>query len=178
MELSRLGMFLYLIAVISFARGQVVGPFDCPAFTADLLGSTAAASTMGLVRDEFAAVTGETSPSAITVQVHASNIVCLRSGRTRNTYSGVSVVVNYTCNGASNPACNGNPTNSQFDFECVSSPSLQWAAGVDGSADNIVTTPPSGNFATALRRDCGLCISPARSPFGSITNNEQHCGCK
>ena len=116
MEMSRLAMFLCLIAIISFARGQV----DCPAFTADVLGSTTAASTTGLVRDAFAAITGETLSSAITVQVHASNIVCLRSGQTRNTYSGVSVVVNYTCNGASSPACNGNPTISQFDFECVS----------------------------------------------------------
>jgi len=103
--------------------------------------------------------------------------VCLRSGRTRNTYSGVSVVVNYTCSGGSNPLCNGNPTNSQFDFECVSSPSLQWGASVGGSSDNIVTTPPTGNFATTLRSDCGVCISPARSPFGTITNNEQHCLC-
>ena len=172
MKLSRLGMFLYLIAVISFARGQ-----DCPAFNRDLLGSTTAASTTGLVRDAFAAITGETSPSAITVQVHASNTVCLRSGQTRNTYSGVSVVVNFTCNGASNTACNGNPTNSQFDFECVSNP-LQWASSVIGSAANIITTPPSGNFTTTLRRDCGVCISPNRSPFGTITNNSQHCGCK
>ena len=134
MDMTRLSMFLCLIAIISFARGQL----DCPPFIADLLGSTNAASTTGLVRDAFSAFTGETSP--ITVQVHASNIVCLTSGRTRNTYSGVSVVVNYTCNGASNPACNGNPTISQFDFECVSGP-IQWAASVDGSADNIVTTP-------------------------------------
>ena len=159
----------------------LVGPgfcqVDCPPFTADLLGSTTAASTTGLVRDAFAAITGDTFSSA-TVQVHASNIVCLRSGQTRNTYSGVSVVVSYTCNGASDPAGNGNPTDSQFDFECVSSPSLQWAAGVGGSADNIITTPPTGNFATTLRRDCGVCISPARFPFGTITNNEQHCGCK
>ena len=172
MELSRLASFLYLIAITSFTRGQV----DCPEFTADLLGSTTAAlNTTGLVRDAFAAITGV--GSTITVQVHASHTVCLRSGQTWNTYSGVSVVVNYTCNGAFDPACNGNPTNSQFDFECVSGP-VRWAASVDGSADNIVTTPPTGNFATILRRDCGVCISPAQFLFGSITNNEQHCGCK
>ena len=163
---------LLMLALVGPSFCQV----DCPRFTADLLGSTTAAITTGLVRDSFAAITGETS--AIAVQVHASNIVCLRSGLTRNTYSGVSVIVNYTCNGASNPACNGNPTNSQFDFECVSSPSLQWEASVGGSSDNIVTTPPTGNFATTLRSDCGVCISPARFPFGTITNNEQHCGCK
>ena len=159
----------------------LVGPslcqMDCPPFTADLLGSTTAAITTGLVRDAFATITGETSLSAITVQVHTSNIVCLRSGRTRNMYSGISVVVNYTCNGAFNPACNGNPTISQFEFECVSGP-IRWAASVDGSAANIITTPPTGNFSTTLRRDCGVCISPDRSPFGTITNNEQHCGCK
>jgi len=174
MELSRLVMFLYLIAVISFARGQV----DCPEFTDGLLGSTTAATATGLVRAAFANSAGESSPLAITVQVHASRTVCLRSGRTRNTYSGVSVVVNYTCSGGSNPLCNGNPTNSQFDFECVSSPSLEWAASVIGSTENIITTPPTGNFATTLRRDCGVCISPARDQFGSITNNEQHCGGK
>ena len=106
--------------------------------------------------------------------MHDSNIVCLRSGQTRDTYSGVSVVVSYTCTGDPTE-CTGNPILSQFDFECVTNP-VRWAPSVDGSASNIITTPPDGNLSTILRTDCGVCISPSRSIFATITNNDQHCG--
>ena len=78
---SRLVVFLcLLIAIIPFARGQN----QCSRFEEGLLGSTGTASSMGLIRDAIAASVGE--GTTITVQVHASNIVCLRSGRTRDTY--------------------------------------------------------------------------------------------
>ena len=172
MELHRLiAPCLFLISVLYFAEAQV----DCSLFTAELLGTTDAPSTTGLVGDAFQAVSGDPQ-SPVSVQVHDSNIVCLRSGRTRDTYSGVSVVVNYTCTGAPSE-CSGNPTLSQFDFECVANP-VRWAASVDGSAANIITTPPDGSLSTTLRTDCGVCVSPARSIFAAITNNEQHCGCE
>ena len=151
-----------------FARAQ------CSIFEEGLLGSTSAASSMGLIRDAIAAGIGE--GATIIVQVHASNIVCLTGGRDRYMYTGVSVVVNYTCSGAADPACNGNPILSQFDFGCVTG-SL-WGASVGGSADSIITTPPTGSLSTTLRTDCGLCLSPARFGFGAVTDNDQHCGCK
>ena len=159
---------LCLISVLSFTRPQ-----DCPSFTADLLGTTDASRRAGLIGDGFQAVSGDPS-LPVSVQVHDSNIVCLRSGQTRDTYRGVSVVVNYTCAGAPSE-CTGTPTLSQFEFECVAG---TWAASVDRSAANIITTPPSGSLSTTLRTDCGVCVSPARSIFAAITNNEQHCGCK
>ena len=163
---------LCLISVLSFARAQQV---DCQPFTEDLLGTTGEPSTTGLIGDAFVAGSlGD--PVPVNVQVYASRIVCLRSGRTRDTYSGVSVVANYTCTGPP-PECIGSPTLSQFEFECVANP-VRWAATVDGSATNIITTPPTGNLSTALRTDCGVCVSPARSLFATITNNEQHCGCE
>ena len=162
---------LCLISVLSFARAQQV---DCQLFTEDLLGTTGEPSTTGLIRDALLA--GFEEPVLVNVQVYASRIVCLRSGRTRDTYSGVSVVANYTCTGSPSE-CTGNPTLSQFEFECVANP-VRWAATVDGSATNIITTPPTGNLSTALRTDCGVCVSPARSLFATITNNEQHCGCE
>ena len=167
MRPSRLAVFLCLIAIIPFARSQ-----ECPIFEESLLGSTSGSSTTGLVRDAIAAGVGE--GATVNVLVHASNIVCLRSGRTRDTYTGVSIVVNYTCSGA--PACTGNPTLSQFDFGCVSG--SVWGASVFGSADSIITTPPTGSLSTTLRTDCGVCLSPARAGFAGVTNNEQHCGCK
>ena len=169
MELSRLAVGLILISVLSFARAQV----DCPAFNVSELGATDMLTQDGLVRAALAAVRGDPSNS-VSVQVHGSNIVCLRSGRTQDTYSGVSVVVNYTCPGAPDE-CTGNPILSQFDFECVAG---TWAPSVDGSADNIITTPPDGSLSTTQRTDCGVCISSARSIFATITNNDQHCGCE
>ena len=167
MELSRLAVGLILISVLSFARTQV----DCPPFNVSELGATDVLTRGGLIG---VVVTGDPS-LPVSVQVHNSKIVCLRNGRTRDTYSGVSVVVNYTCTGAPSE-CTGTPTLSQFDFECVTGPT--WTASVDGSAANIITTPPNGTLSTTLRTDCGVCVSPARSAFAAITNNEQHCGCE
>ena len=172
MELSRLAVGLILISVLSFARAQV----DCPAFNVSELGATDMLTQGGLVGAALATVRGDPSNS-VSVQVHGSNIVCLRSGRTRDRYSGVSVVVNYNCTGAPTE-CTGNPILSQFEFECVAGNPVRWAASVDGSASNIITTPPDGNLSTTLRTDCGVCISPARSIFATITNNDQHCGCE
>ena len=176
MELSRLAVGLILISVLSFARAQV----NCPAFNVSELGATDMRTPSGLVVSALEAVSGDPS-NPTSVQVHGSNIVCLRSGRTRDTYSGVSVVVNYTCTGAPTE-CTGNPILSQFDFECVAGtptyPGVRWAASVDSSASNIITTPPDASLSTTLRTDCGVCLSPARSIFATITNNEQHCGCE
>ena len=170
MELFRLAVGLILISLLSFAKAQVS---DCPAFNVSDLGATDMLTQGGLVGSAFQAVSGDPS-MPVNVQVHDSNIVCLRSGRTRDTYSGVSVVVNYTCTGAPSQ-CTGNSTLSQFEFECVAG---TWTARVGGSATNIITTPPSGSLSTTLRTDCGVCISPARPGFATITNNQQHCGCE
>ena len=170
MELSRLALGLILISVLSFARGQV----DCPPFNVSALGATDMLTPGGLIGYAFVSRIGDPTVP-VSVQVHDSNIVCLRSGRTRDTYRGVSVVVRYSCTGPLSE-CTGNPTLSQFEFECATGPT--WTASVDGSASNIITTPPNGTLSTPLRTDCGVCISPARSGFASITNNEQHCGCE
>ena len=164
-----------ILLIVVLTAVSVSCQIDCSMFNETDLGTTDMSSATGLVGSALAAVSGDPS-LPVNVQVHDSNIVCLRSGRTRDPYSGVSVVVNYTCTGASSE-CTGNPILSQFDFECVANP-VRWAASVDGSAANIITTPPSGSLSTTLRTDCGVCISPARSIFATITNNEQHCGCE
>ena len=164
---------LLVFPVLALIVVPVSCQVDCPPFDKNDLGNTDALSTTGLVGGAFQAVSGD--PSLVNVQVHTSRIVCLRSGRTQDTYRGVSVVVNYTCTGAPSE-CTGNPILSQFEFECVAGPT--WTASVGGSASNIITTPPDGTLSTTLRIDCGVCISPTRSGFDTITNNEQHCGCK
>ena len=165
-----IAMSLYLISVLSVARAQV----DCPPFNVSELGATDMLTRGGLIGDALVAVSGDPS-QPVSVQVHNSSIVCLRSGRTRDTYSGVSVVVNYTCIGTLSE-CTGTPILSQFEFECGTGP--RWTGSVGGSSSNIITTPPNGTLSTILRTDCGLCVSPARFGFATITNNDQHCGCK
>ena len=169
--LFNLGAWLLIVALTVV---PVSCQIDCPMFNVSDLGATDMSSETGLIEDVFQAVRGDPSLS-VSVQVHDSNIVCLRNGRTRDTYSGVSVVVNYTCTGALSE-CTGNPTLSQFDFECATGST--WTASVGGSTSNIITTPPNGTLSTTLRTDCGVCVSPARSGFATITNNEQHCGCE
>ena len=174
MELFRfIAVRLILILVLSgFARAQVA---DCIPLSETDLGTANAPRTTGLVGAAFQAVSGDPS-MPVSVQVHDSNIVCLSGGLIWNTYRGVSVVVNYTCTGAPSE-CTGNPTLSQFEFECVANP-VRWAPSVDGSAANIITTPPDASLSTTLRTDCIVCVSPARPTFATITNNEQHCGCE
>ena len=94
MELSRLALGLILISVLSFARGQV----DCPLFNVSALGATDMLTRGGLIGVVFIVLSGDPAV-LVSVQVHDSNIVCLRSGRTRDTYRGVSVVVRYSCTG-------------------------------------------------------------------------------
>ena len=99
MELRFIAVRLILILGLSgFARAQVA---NCLPLSETDLGTANAPSTTGLVGAAFQAVSGEPSMHMpVSVQVHASNIVCLSSGLIRNTYRGVSVVVNYTCTGA------------------------------------------------------------------------------
>ena len=164
-----------VVLIVALTAVSVNCQADCPRLNVSELGATDMLTQNGLVGSAFAAVSGDPS-LPVSVQVHDSNIVCLRSGRIQDTYTGVSVVVNYTCTGAPSE-CNRNPTLSQFEFECVANP-VRWAPSVDGSAANIITTPPDGSLSTTLRTDCGVCISPARSIFATITNNDQHCGCE
>ena len=169
--LFNLGAWLLIVALTVVPVNCQVG---CPMFNVSELGATDMLTQGGLIGNAIAAVSGDPS-LPVSVQVYNSNIVCLRNGRTQDTYSMVSVVANYTCTGAPSE-CTGNPTLSQFEFECVTGPT--WTASVGGSASNIITTPSNGTLSTTLRTDCGVCISPARSGFATITNNEQHCGCE
>ena len=173
MELSRLAVSLILILILSFARAQV--QVDCPPFNVSELETTDMEPQGGLIAAAIAAGSGDQA-RAVSVQVNNSTIVCLSSGRTRDTFRTVSVVVNYTCTGTAPECTTGNPVLSQFDFGCVAGP--RWSTSVGGTSTSSITTPPDGTLSTPLRIECGVCISSARSGFENITNNDQHCGCE
>jgi len=166
MEVTKASKMLAVVAFLFFvylscARGQ------CPLIQGSELGRNDAASTEGLISEAFVVQSGD-NPTRPSVLLFGYNIVCLATGGTRGTYSFVSVVANFSCTGPQSE-CNGEPLLSQIEFGC---PASQWSPNIEGSTDNIRTTPADGNLSTPVRTDCAICISPARS---SIANNENHC---
>jgi len=160
-----LAVVAFLFSVyLSCARGQ------CPLIQGSELGRNDTASTEGLISEAFVVQSGD-NPTRPSVLLFGYNIVCLATGGTRGTYSFVSVVANFSCTGPQSE-CNGEPLLSQIEFGC---PESQWSPSIEGSTDNILTTPADGTLSTPVRTDCAICISPARS---SIANNENHCSRK
>ena len=163
-----------LIAVIclgfKFARIQAQ---NCLLIQENELGTTEVSRPTGLISAAYVLTTGDnTNPPS--VRLFNFTIVCVVAGAMRDTYTLTSVIASYTCTGSPSD-CTGGMLLTQFEFQCTSG---SWAPGVAGSTENIITTPAAGNLSTLRRTDCGVCVSPARSAFESITNNEQHCGRK
>ena len=164
---------LLLCSLLCSIPALVSGQNDCPLLQESELGNSQNASMAGLIADALVTTVGQ-PPARPLVQVLGYNIVCQATGMQRNTFRSVSVVVNYTCDGVSWAFCDGMPLLSQFEFGCGNGNA--WIAGLGGTADNIFTEMSDGDLSTPLRTDCGVCISPLRSGFGSITNNSNHCG--
>ena len=162
-------LLLCSIPALTFVSGQNA----CPLIQGNELRNSQSASMAGLIADTLVAIVGQ-PPARPLVQVFGYNIVCQTTGMQRNTFRYVSVVANYTCDGISWNFCNSTPLLSQFEFGCGTG--NEWVATVDGSTGGIFTEISDGDLSTPLRTDCGVCISPARNAFISITNNPNHCG--
>ena len=78
--LFNLGAWLVIVALTVVPVSCQV---DCPMFNETDLGTTDTSSATGLIGTAFQAVSGDPS-LPVSVQVHDSNIVCLRSGQTRD----------------------------------------------------------------------------------------------
>ena len=126
----------------------------------------------------FARESGD-NPS-ITATAAEANFVCLRPAVPSNpngNLTGVSVVVNYTCTGGTDPQCNSQPVVSQFDFQCVAG---RWSNSVFSGFQNIITENPIANLTTANRSDCLFCaneilIQTSGFPPGLMPDVVTHC---
>ena len=157
-----------LSACLLCARSQLN---QCPLIQGSELGRMDTASTDGLISEAFTVQSGDNDPRP-DVLLFDFSVVCLASGSTRETYRFVSVVASYLCNGGQSE-CNGTMLLSQFEFGCVDIGSgPEWRPNIQGSADNIRTTPADGTLSTTVRTDCSICVSPIR--IGSANNNN-HC---
>ena len=106
-----------------------------------------------LISDALIAGDAPTRPTI--VLMGAPHYLCQASGTCRGTYSGLSLLANYTCSGAA--ACRGgNP--SQFDFACASG---EWSISVGSTTVFSFIEIPEANSTVETRTDCGLCYNPA-----------------
>ena len=172
-QASKMSRFLLLLLCSIPALTFVSGQNDCPLLQGSELGNSQNANMAGLIADTLVTTVSQ-PPARPSVQVLGYNIVCQTTGMQRNTFRSVSVVVNYTCDGISWAFCDGTPLLSQFEFECGTGNA--WIPGEGGSTVGAFTEISDGDLSTPLRADCGTCISPLRTLFGSITNNSNHCG--
>ena len=117
---------------------------------------------------------GISNPDPPTIVVASFNVVCRAVGTTLNMYRFLSIVATYSCSGS---MCEDSSITAQFDTECVRG---MWKPQVKVfSDDEIRTEPADGNAATALRRDCYLCLSSQQAvKIGLTTDQESHCLCK
>lgn len=156
--LAELKMALLNLAILCVLLAAASDAQICPRITEDDLGNTAAPSMVGLIAERLGV--GSQPPF---VELIRFNIVCEVTAGTRDGFRHVSVVAEYWSN--------DNLTLSQFEFSCVGA-SPEWSIQASGSTDNTFTASPSANFLTPLRRDCYLCLSPARSNAADAVN---HC---
>ena len=88
------------------------------------------------------------------ITVLRNHTVCLSVGRTREKFSSISLVIEYTCTGSA--FCPSGQAVEQFDFGCNNQG--EWRYGQFADVDNGRTTNPTANFDTSLRMDCGACF--------------------
>ena len=144
---------------------QLIQPID--------LGGVDEYSPVGLIPQLLQSGEGATPEVFVqsTAENLASNTFCLASGGTPDTYSGVSVVVDFVVLNPNNPM-EFNVTTSQFDFECDDG---AWSRFVAGITQEVRITPPDVSPTTELLTNCSQCISFRRDGFADISNNDQHC---
>ena len=89
------------------------------------------------------------------ITVLRNHTVCLSVGRTREKFSSISLVIEYTCTDSSSCPSGGQAIE-QFDFGCTNEG--EWSYIQFSDVDNGRTTNPMASFDTSLRTDCGACF--------------------
>ena len=144
MGLRRLTLAVCALSLLAAAAAQLN---DCE--LSDLFNGVTLETQMST------AITEGDSPSPPTIIVLRNHTVCLSVGPTRDKFSSISLVIEYTCMG--NAFCpSGGQAVEQFDFGC--NIQGEWSFIQFSDVDNGRTTNPVANFATTLRTDCGACF--------------------
>ena len=155
---------LVLFIIIEAATAMNLGVFTLAVCALALLTTSTAQLGDCELSDLFNGVTLETQmPTAITsgftpspvVTVLRNHTVCLSVGPTKDKFSSISLVIEYTCTG-NDAFCPSGQAVEQFDFGC--NIQGEWSYIQFSDVDNGRTTNPVANFDTTLRMDCGACF--------------------
>ena len=134
---------ILLLAPTQYALAQ---EGDCPALPDE-------ATLESLISSNFYVYTSVNRPN---VRIHDFNYVCLASGKFRNTFRGLSVVVSYDCWGSQ--LCPSASPVSQFDFTCTSNG--MWSDIVFSTREYSRRDVADADLTTRNRSNCSFCVAP------------------
>lgn len=146
------GAALALVLALTSAQN------DCSMLEPSQLGNTTEVSDSGFVASALGA-TGDGTPS---VQIVASNTVCLGQGTLRGSYRSISLIVRIR-------RSDNTEENVQLHLQCENG---QWSTNNFGFIAQSISNNPAGNLSTALRTDCIACVSPV---IAKEVSSEEHC---
>ena len=146
-----LGVFMLAVCALAFLTTTTAQLNDCE--LSDLFNGGTLETQMST------AITEGDTPSP-TITVLRNHTVCLSVGPTRDKFSSISLVIEYTCTG--NAFCPSGQAVEQFDFGCNNQG--EWIFGQFSNFDAGQEQNPEANFDTTLRMDCGVCFSVSQSP--------------
>ena len=147
-----LGVFTLTVCALAFLTTTTAQLNDCE--LSDLFNGGTLETQMST------AITEGDTPSPPTITVLRNHTVCLSVGPTRDKFSSISLVIEYTCTG--NAFCPSRQAVEQFDFGCNNQG--KWIFGQFSNFDAGQEQNPEVNFDTTLRMDCGVCFSVSQSP--------------
>ena len=174
LKLQRMQFCLLLCqGLVYIAKARNHG-LECPPFTIDLLGSTTEFSTEGLLATSV--TPGGEVPVTVPVRVMRFKTVCEATGVLRNTYSFVSMLVEFQCDLPGHNTddlrdCDGSTVlTRQYQYFCnpqnvyaISDPSF------------VQTLSPTVTFNTAVETACVRCIDDNISPGNPFIDADTHC---
>lgn len=135
---------------------------DCPEFKLAYLGSTITYIKSGLL----ASALQHGKDNSMLYKVVDHNIVCLSQGSVKDSYSTVSIFVNYMIQGQRDTS------RDQFHFQCIND---EWSIRVFANPKlSRSNSSIKANLLTPLRQDCWACVD-LNHP-GLLTRSEdEHC---
>ena len=168
-------LFILTMSLVYFANAS------CPSITVNDLGNTTTFSSDGLVPLAVRLPGEAVDPIPVRIIAY-HNIVCDASGTSRNTFTFVSVLVQFQCNVSINmrtgtlAVCDGTTmVIRQYQFSCSNlDGQIMWNAVVAGSNLFVQTLNPTATFTTPIDNQCRRCIDDRQSTNANI-DPTTHC---
>ena len=163
-----------LIVLLALAYSRRVKSQYCSPITIEALGNPSVLTKSGLLTELIFLDRGSPPPEPL-IRIIDYTVVCSSPGSQRNTYSYVSVVVEFQCKSLYHRDCDGETVLTwQFHFACVSHRGrTRWVR----HWEYFYIENPTANMTTPLDTQCRRCVDPrVNSP--SYIDPLTHCECE